>query len=260
MEIKRRLVTPALAAEWLARNTNNRTIGRFRVEIMAKDMADNNWVETHQPIAFNCDGSLKDGQHRLSAIVKSGCAQWMWVATGLTDEAMDHIDTHRPRSDADCLSMHGVANAKAVTAVAAAMYNGIGSRNSMAAARRTRTEAIEFAIKHHEAIAFAVGHKFQRGMRSACAIAPLARAWYTQDHDRLREWIECMQTGVVTCQADSAAASCYRFLITPNLLYGGSEQRVQIYAKVASALKSFCLRRPLVRLYAVSEEPFPIPD
>lgn len=73
-------VTPKLAKEWLDRNVeNNRTINHNRVKMYAEDMQAGNWKLTHQGIAFDADGRLIDGQHRLRAVIKAGVAVRMLV-------------------------------------------------------------------------------------------------------------------------------------------------------------------------------------
>ena len=71
---------PAEAETILSRMTGNRKQRRGHAEIMAADMREGRWVETHEPIAMSVDGNLIDGQHRLAAVVLSGVGQWFWVA------------------------------------------------------------------------------------------------------------------------------------------------------------------------------------
>lgn len=73
-------VTPKIAKEWLERNAvNNRKINPNRVRMYAEDMRSGNWKLTHQGVAFDADGQLIDGQHRLAAVVKSGVSVRMLI-------------------------------------------------------------------------------------------------------------------------------------------------------------------------------------
>lgn len=73
-------VTPKMAKEWLTHNAeNNREINLGRVKMYAEDMRNGKWKLTHQGIAFNADGQLIDGQHRLRAVIKSGVSVRMLV-------------------------------------------------------------------------------------------------------------------------------------------------------------------------------------
>ena len=78
------LVTPELAAEWLAtRNTHNRKIRTQRVALLAEDMTRGSWVFDAMPLRFATDDTLLDGQHRLAAVVRSGLPQHFLVVSGL---------------------------------------------------------------------------------------------------------------------------------------------------------------------------------
>ena len=64
-------VGPDLAARWLDGNTHNRPLKQTLVDRFVRDMQAGRWRLTHQGIAFDADGMLIDGQHRLWAIVIS---------------------------------------------------------------------------------------------------------------------------------------------------------------------------------------------
>jgi len=73
------LITPEMAGAMLQKNTGNRQIRPSVVAQYADQMKRGQWQVTHQPVATDSEGNLVDGQHRLSAIVSSGAAQWMQV-------------------------------------------------------------------------------------------------------------------------------------------------------------------------------------
>jgi hypothetical protein len=92
-------VTPSIATHWLKHNhADNRTLGERTVEGMANDMRSGAWKLTHQAIAFNGDGDLIDGQHRLSAVVMANVPVQMFVVWNDTSDLKDPIDRIRPRS------------------------------------------------------------------------------------------------------------------------------------------------------------------
>lgn len=98
MRTETRMVTPRDAEAWLDRNVDdNRTVSWHTVESLAADMTAGAWKLTHQGIAFDLHGRLVDGQHRLHAVVKSGCSVLMqisWYDVQLDDP----IDRNRVRS------------------------------------------------------------------------------------------------------------------------------------------------------------------
>ena len=63
------MVNPSLARDWLGLNWDrNRYIRDARVLQYRQAMMAGQWRLTHQGIAFDKDGKLIDGQHRLSAL------------------------------------------------------------------------------------------------------------------------------------------------------------------------------------------------
>lgn len=97
------VVTPALAKQWLEKNTNNRNVNFAKVKKMAKDMREGHWDTTHQGIAIATDGTLVDGQHRLMAVVESGVTVRMNVTFNAPKS--QHIDSGNSRSMANRVQM-----------------------------------------------------------------------------------------------------------------------------------------------------------
>lgn len=97
------LITPEMAKKWLENNPNNRPVKMKRVEAFARDMKAGNWFVTHQGIAFDTDGNLLDGQHRLFAVALSGTPTLMNVTTGVPRETMIAVDVGTPRDMRDAI-------------------------------------------------------------------------------------------------------------------------------------------------------------
>lgn len=116
------LVTPELAEEWLSRNYQlNRTINWVKVREYAGDMESGRWNETiANPIRFTKDGTLIDGQQRLSAVVESGCSILMYVQKDLSIDDFNYIDIGAKRKAADFI--RGEKSAKSLAAVSRMTY------------------------------------------------------------------------------------------------------------------------------------------
>lgn len=110
LSIKVQNVTPKMAKAWLGNNKLNRKLKESVVKRYARDMGNDNWTLTGEPIQFNCDGSLLNGQHRLHAIIESNKTVPIVVATGVDQSAMMHMDTGVKRSFNDWLKMQGFSN------------------------------------------------------------------------------------------------------------------------------------------------------
>jgi hypothetical protein len=101
-------ITPKRAAELLERNEINRHLRDRTVEAFAEDMRNDAWNGLNgETIKFGLDGRLKDGQHRLWAIVQADIPVEMLVEYGVPDDAQSTIDTGMRRSYADTLALRG---------------------------------------------------------------------------------------------------------------------------------------------------------
>lgn len=98
-------VTPAMAQEWLRKNTNNRRLREGTVEGLADAIRRGEWIVSHQGIAFGKSGRLLDGQHRLHAVVRAGIAVEMMVTFDEDDEAFKVIDIGLKRQSYDILDI-----------------------------------------------------------------------------------------------------------------------------------------------------------
>lgn len=105
MRMEWRLITPEVATSLLKNNAGNRNLRSTVVDHYADQMKRGEWKPTHQAIAIGAGGNIIDGQHRLSAIVKSGLAYWFWLCTyDSTSGAMGlPIDLQVRRTSADIL-------------------------------------------------------------------------------------------------------------------------------------------------------------
>lgn len=83
-------VTPKMACDWLAKNKGNRKLRGSHVELLARAMRDGTFQTTHQGVAFNDKKILIDGQHRLTAIVKSNTTQTLMVSHGVVSSNLDN--------------------------------------------------------------------------------------------------------------------------------------------------------------------------
>ncbi len=139
-------VTPDLAKEWLLQNRENRSLRRRKVAQYASQMTRKQWLLTGDPIRFDQDGRLLDGQHRLSAIVQSNVTVTMVVMRGLLTETFKVIDAGMTRSVGDALGF-AVPNRSRKAAICRLVYTvrcGGDPRITDDLAAVTRLDATEF--------------------------------------------------------------------------------------------------------------------
>lgn len=100
-------ITPELAKEYLATNIHNRNPREYKVDTIVRDMINGAWQFNGDPIRFDVNGNLIDGQHRLYAIIKSGCTIKMLVIYGLPASTQETVDIGAKRTLSDALKLRG---------------------------------------------------------------------------------------------------------------------------------------------------------
>ena len=125
-------ITPKLAQEYLQKVdvAHQRKLIVSRAQSFAREMTAGHWFLNHQGIAFDEQGRLIDGQHRLKAIELCGITLQMLVTRGIATEmvngvrlfAIDTIDVGYKRQTGEQLALrHGVENANRVAAATRAV-------------------------------------------------------------------------------------------------------------------------------------------
>ena len=102
------LVNQSRASIWLeTQNNMNRGKRRSQELILTEDMADNQWEDNGEPITFDWNGELVNGQHRLTAVRDSGAEQEFLIVRGVDPKVRSTIDANSRRRFADDLTMNG---------------------------------------------------------------------------------------------------------------------------------------------------------
>ena len=110
-------ITPDMAKKILAhRNKNNRPLRYTHLEKLSNAIEKDEWKVTHQCIAFDKDGNLIDGQHRLAAVLQTRKTVKMTVATNMDASIFDVVDTGSKRSTGDALDILGSEHGRVVSA------------------------------------------------------------------------------------------------------------------------------------------------
>ncbi len=138
-------LSPTSAREILAGNNHNRTIREDYVRKLARAMKRGEWIVNGEPIQIAEDGTLLNGQHRLSAVVESGKTVPMLVIRGLPVSAQKTMDMGTRRNLSDVLALHGESDTTNLGAMLGMLYryrNGLRLDNSSRTAP-TPPEALE---------------------------------------------------------------------------------------------------------------------
>lgn len=102
-------VTPELALEWLVDASENRRLRKGIVTRYARDMQEGRWYLTGEPVIFDRDGVLRDGQHRLNAVLEADVTVDLFVVRGVEPEAQRAMDRGIRRTAGDQIRFSGAS-------------------------------------------------------------------------------------------------------------------------------------------------------
>ena len=99
-------IGPDKARIYLRNQAPNRLVNETLVTQYACAMLESEWHNTGDPIKFDEQGRLADGQHRLQAVVEAETEQVFSVVRGISfDNLLVTVDTGRKRGSADVLTI-----------------------------------------------------------------------------------------------------------------------------------------------------------
>lgn len=251
------LITPEMAASLLGTMPLNRPLRSKRIERYCLSRLAGNWVLTHQGIAIDPKGRLRDGQHRLRMIVKTNKPTVLFVVYNVPYEAFIHMDEQVSRSVRDAIrcaekgdfscSMISVANIfEYVPAID--RHNTKGDRDYIHNVLLKYADAFSFTEKNLGGV-----HGCSRSIR-----ALVARAWYHADHERLVEWCQILRTGLPENPQPDSAAIAYRNFLIRNSSLAGVTMEVEKYQKGQTALDYFLKRKSMSKIYGTASDLFPL--
>ena len=152
MRTELRLVTPDLAAKFLSRNGSNRPVTESLVDFYANQMKKNLWRATGQGISIDVNNNLLDGQHRLSAVVKSKVAVQMLIIYEVDPETFDVYDSGKVRTKTDVFIIKGIPDARNVSSMINNYYflsSGYNYSNTGAKRDRMKRSTHELLQKYY---------------------------------------------------------------------------------------------------------------
>ncbi len=158
-----RKITPAEARLMLASTERNRKLSETVVKRYRNDMLSGRWLFTGDPIRFDSDGHLIDGQHRLAALAGLPAHSHIEfvVITGLDTETQMVMDQGRIRQAGQQLQMRGIKDAMLVAAgvrLYLSYRHGFLFRDNKLAQEHITTAYIESWVEEHaDRVAFLGG-------------------------------------------------------------------------------------------------------
>lgn len=260
------MMTPEWAQELLNHmHPRNRRAKERRIQKYTRDMEQDYWELTPEPICVDLDGYTTNGRNRLSAVIRSGKTVPMTLVTGCPIRAIYGQDQGATRNVADIVTIAGeelpgtLANTPSVIR---AMAAGRNERFSL-----TNAEVIHLAKIHRNAIDFAFEciPNNVRGLAQASVRAVIARAYYKRNlRNRTREFCKVLISGLaINYDKDSGAIRLRNWLhdLAGKGKRGAARVKATtIYAKTERALVAFHDEEYIQSLIEFKKEVFPLPN
>lgn len=217
------VLSPVLAEVLLDRNPDNRLIKEGIVEKYASDIADGRWELNGESVKIARDGSLNDGQHRCSGVVRAASPIKTLFTFGVERTSRLTLDQGAIRTPGDYLSMEGIPQANNVAAVAALIwqYETHGRVSAQALYRPTKAQVRE-TYHSHPAISESVTFASKQGVSIVGGKSVVAFCHYLfKKHDQAGadEFISSLISGAKLEDTDP-------ILLCRNRLSGSKRMRV----------------------------------
>jgi hypothetical protein len=240
-------VTPDMARNMLASNPVNRRISERAVTDLSKAILNNDWQITHQGIAFYEDGSLADGQHRLTAVIKANVPVHMMITKGLAKDAAMSIDSGRRRSLIDGVKISGAApwmEAKHINLVPIITHPK----------RLTDMQKLDFLVGMKPYVEFAteVFVSNRRYLTGSIIHAALTMAAYhKEDPEKLKRFARVFLDGIMADPNEKVIILAREYFLSHT--NGGDSDKHDKYLKLQRAIQAYCAGENVRRLIQPQE-------
>lgn len=252
MDAKVITITPEMAQKWLLTSPGNprwpsgsRFVDAKVVSSISEDIKRGKWNPGNNSIAFDCEGRLVDGHHRLSAIVSAGIPVESVVVIGVGRDAQTHIDEARARTQSQRLSV-----SPNIVAAANSYLRGIGiiSKGTTGSA-----ELVSQWIRSHPLVFDAAQITKAGGgpqiSSKGCVVASATLALESQvSSEKLREFFRSVNSGFITSSKESAAIVIRNLLLSNRRRDWAFENAV--FLSVQDAIYDYVKGKPRTRAYS----------
>ena len=143
-------ITPELAKQLLSKNTKNRSVKEHTVNFYKDQMTSGKWKENGESIIIDVNGVIKDGQHRLLAVSKTGFSYIAPVITEVSYDVMDTIDTGTNRSCADIFKLEGLSYPTYLAALCKSILKNAYNHHSSHSSKISNSDALLLAKENKD--------------------------------------------------------------------------------------------------------------
>lgn len=226
-------ITPEMAEEYLQHNEHNprKTANRRQVESYARDMAARKWFINGEPIVFDANGDLKNGQHRLMAIVKANVPVEMYVVRGV-DPGITTFDYGMLRRMSQELGVSRNVEVLANVIVSNAYYQGKASKGVVRDYILQHLEEIQKAVNLSQ-----IGTTKAIGFKRDVYTAIYLMLRCGEDENEVEQFMRVVNTQfMLTDRESSSAIVLFKYLNERKTV---TAQRYDVLTGVATVLTAY---------------------
>ena len=232
---------------------NRRIKPRLENRLM-QALKDGYFYPIHQAMAFEKEGWLIDGQHRLSAIIKTGISAWLLVARGIDIKHIQAIDRGTIKLDYDNMNMLGDDVTHAEVAISKYMFYGIDAKGYYRY-DLTGEPLRKFIHKHKYVISLVAKYRI-KGVYGAI-LGMIAKAYYHIGEEETTHFLEVLKNGLATSPRDQPIIKLRDVAIAAKKSTGVIIAN-SLAKKTVTTLVAYKENRQLQKLLESSVDPFPI--
>lgn len=229
-------MTPDMARSILKNNTNNRNVKRERVNLYASDMEKGRWQLNGESIVIDANGNLKDGQHRLMAVIKSQCTVPMVVVTGV-DADCNIYDRGSGRSIKDIMTISMEDKWKQSNHIIAICNRFLYMKKSNNSCN-SDFDVIKFIEAYENELEqiYHIAINKKRYSRSATVTCAIFIALHNGESiDKLNKYVQVLNTGMMEVSTDSPAILVRNMYVEKKLV----DKTKESVAKVLKSIEDF---------------------
>lgn len=235
------IVDKTMAKQLLQNNVGNRKIDMKTVHAYAEQMKAGAWEENGEGIIISRNGKLKNGQHRLMAIIETGIPIPLLIVRGVEDDVYLYDDNKR-RSIKDQANMAGVEYNTKTGGIITLLLTGVTKQR-----RCGKKEALMYYAEHDSELNDAVSLSragvsgYQPLGNAVCAtVIYCALRLGIMPRDELKAFCVIANSGLPNEAYVSNAPLVLRNIIVENKYsWSGSVMRRDLFEMTWNALEAF---------------------
>lgn len=192
-------ITREVAVDYLSAKGTNRPLNEGHLNNLANRQRRGEWIANGDTIRFDDEGLLRDGQHRLEMVIRTGMSIESIVVRGIDSKAFVTMDTGRSRTLGDVLSITGYEHSTHLAGALRYVYGFLrgGSKSSSETSHEQHAKTLEKHKGLIDSVSFYLGLERPAGAPGFLAQAIATHYLFSQiSPEAANDFTECLVTGL----------------------------------------------------------------